>query len=310
MRIIKIADTVFELGFRTLLGIFLFVCLAVGVQAADATSDEAASRSNLEGGLDCGANRVAEAPIGSTSGTKMGDREGKNFSTHKPNYIMPITWAAEVEDRQDKEAKFQLSVKQKVFEYRNYELFLAYTQKSFWQVYDNDNSRPFRETNYNPEAFVRSPEYLTQWGRINGDLGIEHESNGQIEMFSRSWNKGYVILRYNYDFLFVDYKLWYRFPETEKKYPGDPEGDDNPDIHKYYGYSELTLNVVWKDIHLGVFGRGNAIENQGALRVDLSYPIAYLNMFLYLQYWKGYGESLIDYDTNLEKLGIGFMVAR
>ena len=58
------------------------------------------------------------------------------------------------DERLPDEAKFQISFKRRLFEYEWVPLYLGYTQKSFWQVYDGPKSRPFRENNYNPEMFL------------------------------------------------------------------------------------------------------------------------------------------------------------
>ena len=106
----------------------------------------------------------------------------------KENYLLPLTWGNRAEGSADAELKFQFSFKQQLYD----GLYFAYTQKSFWRVLDGEDSRPFRETNYNPELFWRllrtTPEGLS-WG---GDLGFEHESNGAREPTSRSWNRLYL----------------------------------------------------------------------------------------------------------------------
>lgn len=233
------------------------------------------------------------------------------FGAHKPNYILPLTWTFnDLSDRQGYGIKFQISVKQRLIEFSGYTIFFGYTQKSFWQAYDRDNSSPFRETNYNPELFLATPQFRTKWGDIKLFTGYEHESNGEVVPLSRSWNRIYLQGRISYPFFLADYKIWYRLPEKEKENPDDAEGDDNPDIHHYYGYSELTLKFNINQTQLGIMGRVNAIEQKGAIRIDLSHPVSDESVYWYMQYWHGYGESLIDYNRILTRFGIGIIVQR
>lgn len=112
----------------------------------------------------------------------------RGLSTHRPMYMLPVAYGRGVEGL-DTEMVFQISAKQRLFATN---FFFGYTQKSFWQIYDQDRSRPFRETNYNPEVFYRwtpDPEVWHHWGV---DVGLEHESNGQSLPESRSWNRVYV----------------------------------------------------------------------------------------------------------------------
>jgi phospholipase A1 len=52
------------------------------------------------------------------------------------------------------EAKFQLSFKLRLWttDDRRWGVWAAYTQQNQWQVYNDNISRPFRETNYMPEC--------------------------------------------------------------------------------------------------------------------------------------------------------------
>ena len=90
------------------------------------------------------------------------------LSLHKEMYIMPVAWADKYHDSQT-EVVFQVSTK-----YSIYKTFYAgYTQISYWQAYNSDESAPFRETNYNPELFYRMPSN-TYLGPLGFDFGFEH----------------------------------------------------------------------------------------------------------------------------------------
>ena len=77
------------------------------------------------------------------------------LSPHKANYILHVTYSCidTGDGRKNYETKFQMSLKQRLLKFYGWAFYFAFTQKSFWQVYDLDNSRPFRENNFNPEFF-------------------------------------------------------------------------------------------------------------------------------------------------------------
>ncbi len=48
-----------------------------------------------------------------------------------------------------------------------------------------------------------------------------------------------------------------------------------------------------------------------AVKVNYSYPLFGRNdLFVYIKAFSGYGESLIDYNHKIEKVGIGFSTSR
>lgn len=227
-------------------------------------------------------------------------RLAEGFSLHKQNYAI-FTWGNRAEGLDDSELKFQFSFKQHLWKSG---FFIAYTQKSFWSVFDQSDSRPFRESNYNPELFYRyvRPTDNGSWG---GDLGVEHESNGAREPTSRSWNRVYIAPCIEYRRLRAELKLWQRLSEEVKEDPLDPTGDENPDIEDFYGHGELRLTCRIGTAHeAGLMARYNPGTGKGGLQFDYSVPLAD-GINLYAQLWSGYGESLIDYNRSLTSYGLG-----
>lgn len=122
------------------------------------------------------------------------------ITVHQPNYFLASSWAdpnlapflplepnAQLEDS---EMLFQLSIKAPIWQNifgSDIDGYFGYTTKSYWQLFNDDFSAPFRETNYQPELFVRKVNRLDAGlGIAFWDLGINHESNGRAEPLSRS----------------------------------------------------------------------------------------------------------------------------
>jgi phospholipase A1 len=240
-------------------------------------------------------------------------------------YVLPIRWTdspnqtptspsegrsvAEGQGLQDIEAVFQISLKSKVWETiggSNVDLWVAYTQQSFWQVYNASLSRPFRETNYEPEVFAiwgfDQPLFLGWRARFMG-LGINHQSNGRAEPLSRSWNR--VIAQFGFEN--GDWSLqarpWWRIKEQND--------DDNPFIERYVGQGELILtrkvgaHIASLQVRHSLRGGD---ESRGSAQLGWSFPVS---SFLkgYLKVFSGYGESLIDYNHRQTTIGFGVSLA-
>lgn len=178
----------------------------------------------------------------------------------------------------------------------------SYTQLSLWQQANKSVSAPFRETNYEPQLFVSwLPEYeLWGWRLALFDLGYNHQSNGSSEPLSRSWNRLYanaVVERGNWA---VQFKPWYRLPE-------DAEDDDNPDLEDYVGHALLRVAYRGGDHVWSGRGRFNPGTGKGGLELGWSYPLS--DRFrIYAQLYQGYGESLVDYNHEQTRIGIGLML--
>lgn len=245
---------------------------------------------------------------------------------HKPNYLLPVTFnhspnedslETSGDERQvDKvEAKFQVSFKTPFWEKPfgdNSSLFFAYTGQSYWQAYNKDVSSPFRETNHEPEIFAA---WATDW-KLGGwqvpyfSLGVSHQSNGRSGLGSRSWNRIYTEFAFERDRWVLAFKPWWRIPEERKDDPLDPDGDDNPDIDDYMGYFELYSAYQWDQHNFGLLFRNNLrSDNKGAFQFDWTFPLDDEGKLRgYVQYFNGYGESLIDYDRRVNRLGVGFVL--
>ncbi|MEB3754206.1 phospholipase A [Acinetobacter sp. MD2(2019)] len=244
-----------------------------------------------------------------------------NIRAYKPVYALPVFWTSNrnelphsanpvntVTERQNlnfTESKFQLSLKTKAWENifgDNGDLWLAYTQSSRWQVYNSEDSRPFRETNYEPEAsliFRTNYNLLGLDGRLLG-LSFNHQSNGKADPFSRSWNRvmlNWGLERGNFALMI---RPWYRIPE-------DAVDDNNPDIENYMGRADLTAFYKWNDHNFSLMLRHSlrsGDNSHGAMQFDWTFPIKG-KLRGELQYFNGYGESLIDYNHRASYIGVG-----
>jgi phospholipase A1 len=207
------------------------------------------------------------------------------------------------------EVKFQLSLKYKLADNilgRNADFYVGYTNLSYWQAYNSRLSSPFRDTNHEPEAWL---QFATDW-RLGGgvrarvvQVGVWHHSNGRGEPLSRSWNRLYANLVLERGRLLVALKPWYRFPEKA-------EDDNNPDIDRFYGYGELdAVYRLGKQQHLAVTWRNNLRrENKGAVQVGWTFPLR-KKLVGYVQYFNGYGQTLIDYNHSASTLGVGIALS-
>ncbi len=231
-----------------------------------------------------------------------------NLNGWSTNEIEELTGNDEI-DLDSTEAQFQLSVKTPLATNilgSSIDLYGAYTLRSFWQVYNSANSSLFRESNHEPGAWLQIPNDLEIFGFKNtaNTLGIVHQSNGQRGSYSRSWNRVYASFIFEKNNLAFVIKPWVRIAEDE-------ENDDNPDITDYLGHGELRI-AYKNDEHVFSFMSRNNLESGlklGAIELGWSFPIfGYDFLKGYVQYFSGYGESLIDYNYYVNRISVGFLL--
>lgn len=245
-----------------------------------------------------------------------------SLTSHRRNYLLPFTYRSTTngapfevdnEDVDPVEVKFQFSFKFPVWNdiFGAADLWGAYTNISFWQAYNAKHSSPFRETNHEPELFLEFSGSRDFFGFSNTSnlVGIVHQSNGQHGLRSRSWNRVYLDMALEWENLVLNIKPWWRIPENTKTAPDDPSGDDNPNIEKYFGYGEITAGYKWDQQLFSVMLRNNlrANSNKGAVQLDWTFPLT-RRLKGYIQYFNGYGESLIDYNCSVNRFGLGIVL--
>jgi phospholipase A1 len=222
-------------------------------------------------------------------------------------YVYPATYSEEFHGNQT-QLIFQLSGKWRVF---GSDFYLAYTQKSFWQFLNNDQSSPFRETNYDPEVFYRWEPDKQRFNHWAADIGVEHESNGQPFPLSRSWNRIYIAPFHAKGKHLAYLKFWYRVPEGDASSPTNQDGDDNPNLTDYLGYGEWTFSrqIGGKQLLTGML-RGNPRTGRGAVQFTWSVPTEEGWVFWGASVFHGYGESLSLYDQEVTRVMLGVLLAR
>ena len=234
----------------------------------------------------------------------------------------PVADNAVPPDYRHAETKIQLSVRTKLAkglfksgdqdEDDHDSLWFGYTQQSYWQLFSPALSRPFRATDHEPELIYIYPHQIALPGgwnyRLSG-LGLVHQSNGQSDPLSRSWNRTYLMGAAEKTLgpdsgLRLQGRIWDRMRES-------PGNDNNPGIENYIGRAELTGTwQINKANTVGVTLR-HSLRSQarGSTRVDwLMAPTSsptYTGLRYHVQLFSGYGDSLLDYNKRRNVLSVG-----
>lgn len=203
------------------------------------------------------------------------------------------------------EAKFQLSFKTKVLQsifWGSGDLWVGYTQKAHWQIYNTKLSRAFREINYEPELILNFPLKIAFLGGKFRTIGMtfNHQSNGRQLPLSRSWNRIIFHLGYEINDWEVTFNPWFRMSD---------EDDENPAITDYIGDGELNVAYTYKrhQFYTIITHPFNRIKG-GSIQFNYVFPIKG-HMRGQFQVFDGYGETLIDYNHRQTTFGLGISFA-
>ena len=245
-----------------------------------------------------------------------------SLDAHYPSYILPFSYLSSPneapvdpvtqlpqsnEELKNLEVKFQISFRlplNRDFFVRNSHLWFAYTQLSLWQLYNHADSSPFRESNYEPEliwAFLVNKSF-GDLKLTHVSLALNHQSNGQPEPLSRSWNRVYINSILAYENWVFSFRPWYRIPE-------DIADDDNPDIEDYMGNFDIRVGYKQDDHQFSSVFRSALDQDNPRSYYELGYSFSINRKFRgYVQFINGYGESLIDYNYRNKRLSLGIML--
>ena len=228
---------------------------------------------------------------------------GPYYGLYKDNYFTVGTDPTRKPTALNSDVKFQISFMFRLTEATlpwNSFLFVMYTQKTFWNVFQE--SLPMRDINFNPGIGWTKPFFAKD--RYVGKMTIllEHESNGRDGDASRSWNKVSLCASTMVDeWLMVHAKYW--IPIID--------GGNNKDILKYSGIFQggFVVNTPNKEWSWGL----TWVKRKGwNLNFNTVWEMSWrvydkMNLNLYLQYYNGYGENLLDYNQFHSRLRVGIV---
>lgn len=229
----------------------------------------------------------------------------------------PLYFVVGSNAKRDFDARFQISFKYRPFDpdarVAQYfpplsNLYFAYTQTSLWDI--GGHSSPFKDTSYRPSLYYKWAGSGRDFFPDEWKAGVEHESNGQSGVDSRSLNIAFVKPAWN-----IDLAHGRRLTLSPRFYQY-LEKSDNSDIHKYRGYVDWQARYGREDgaILTALYRYGTS--GYSSSQLDFSYPVSdkifgRTGTFLHLQLMEGYGETLIDYNRYSDvQLRIGLSLAR
>ncbi len=240
------------------------------------------------------------------------------LATYRPNYLLFARYTDSVNDEpfsplfeaagsdQDLdsvEAVFQISFKTRLWttDDRQWGAWIAYTQQSHWQVYNDDISRPFRETNYMPEILV---SYRPAWNSAASTGGCSTSDSSTSPTAAPISSRGAGT---------ASTRRLASNAATSRSWP-------NPGTASPKARGTMTIRTsrtttatansprstrrgttAWRS-----WGAATSKEGKGAAQFTWMSPPLLGPLRAYVKGFTGYGESMIDYNWNQSTIGAGF----
>ena len=229
---------------------------------------------------------------------------GPYFTLYHDNYFVVGTDPVHRPTANNSDVRFQVSIAQKLTKSRlplGTFLFLAYTQTVQWDVFKN--SMPMRDFTFNPGIGLAKPLFFKDRFLGKVTLMLEHMSNGRDSIQSRSWNRVALGASIMIDEqLTVDGKAWVPIVD----------GMNNKDIIKYVGLFQGGATFMTRNRK---FGASCHLVKRGTWKLDFNTTIDVFwrpwdraNQYLFLQWYNGYGETLLDYNQFHNRLRVGIVI--
>jgi phospholipase A1/A2 len=223
--------------------------------------------------------------------TQSPDQDVYRGSTPDGQKIMRAEFKAQL--------SFQLPLWHHLFN-KHTSLYFSYTQLAYWQIYAK--SQYFRETDYEPALYVQSN--LIGLKNATWQAGLVHQSNGRGGTYERSWNRAYVNIRFSGRHWLISLEPWLLV------FKHDSSDLHNSNIASYLGHGKMVFAYKTHRQTFSLMMRNNLESGfqRGAIEIGYSFPLIH-KLDGFIQFFSGYGQSLIEYNHYTNSAGIGIMLS-
>lgn len=256
------------------------------------------------------------SPLPEPERSLLSSLDGRTFIGHlSPHHPIYFLYGSETPA-----AKFQFSFKYRLFDFLakdessnlHRSLNFAYTQRSLWDI--EGDSSPFYDTSHMTEIIYelsthKLPNTHRAFRWIGCQIAAKHESNGRDGLESRGLNAVY----FRPVFTLGSLDDWHATLSPEL-FAYVSTSNRNADISDYRGYFQLRGSVTKNDGLAFNYTLGSGKDfNRLSYQVDVTIPLHIERLdfatYFQIQYFNGYGESLLAYNNRSDafRLGISFV---